>query len=678
MSQVAPSPPRVLVVDDDRVILRWVQAVLAKDYKVLTALSPSEALRILDEARPDVLLTDLSMEEMTGIELLEIVRAKHPDVATLVLTGTAGKEEAIAVFQHGAYDILEKPCDPAVVRKAVDRAWQSVRSERRNRELMEELRQANDDLHEQKAQLASVVEAASNGIVAFDKNGTILSFNRAAQEMFQCSAEFAIGSNLAWFVRIADGTWDDTIVSIGRPASGGERTSHNFEGVGRNLEGAEFPVEVSIGESNDSSRRHCSAIIRDVTAKRAAEAEYRRLFAAVEQARDTVIITGLDGTIQYVNPAFSETTGYTKEEVVGANPRLLKSGRQDEAFYRNLWKTISRGDVWTGSFFNKKKDGEIIEEEARISPIRDSRGRITNYVCVKNEVTQHRALENQLRQSQKLEAIGQLAAGIAHEINTPIQFIGDNIRFLGETLTELLAVVEKAESLVTAVGREAPTPELVAGLREAIDEVDTEYMSEEVPAAIRQSLEGVTHVTRIVRAMKEFSHPGGAEMEMSDLNRAIESTVTVSRNEWKYVADLETDLDPDLGPVSCLPGELNQVFLNMIVNAAHAIAETKAKDDSSHGKIRISTRQIGDEAEIRITDTGAGMPEGVKAKIFDPFFTTKEVGKGTGQGLSIAHNVITKKHGGTITVESEPGKGTIFTITLPMAARLPEPKEVLV
>ena len=202
---------------------------------------------------------------------------------------------------------------------------------------------------------------------------------------------------------------------------------------------------------------------------------------------------------------------------------------------------------------------------------------------------------------------------------------------------------------------------------EAVSEkADLEYLREEIPKAIEQSLEGIGRVSKIVQAMKEFSHPGADEKTPIDINKAIESTITVSRNEWKYVAEMETDFDTGLPMVPCLPGDFNQVILNIIINAAHAIAGVVDKDSVDKGKIAISTTMDTDWAEIRISDTGTGIPEEIKDKVFDPFFTTKEVGRGTGQGLAISHSVVVDKHGGTITLETEEGQGTTFIIRLPL------------
>jgi signal transduction histidine kinase len=274
-------------------------------------------------------------------------------------------------------------------------------------------------------------------------------------------------------------------------------------------------------------------------------------------------------------------------------------------------------------------------------------------------------LEDQLLQAQKLESVGQLAAGIAHEINTPTQYIGDNVRFLKDTFQDLRTLLAAYERLLTAAQANALSDETIQEVTAAVQQVDADYLFEEIPKAFEQTIEGVTRVSAIVGAMKEFSDPGTKEKIPLDLNHAIKSTITVARNEWKYVADLETDFDPSLPPISCQPGEFNQVILNLIVNAAHAIADVVGKGGSEKGKIKVQTQNREEWVEIRIQDTGPGIPEKVRARIFDPFFTTKEIGRGTGQGLAIARSVVVDKHKGTIHFETEEGKGTTFFIRLP-------------
>ncbi len=271
-------------------------------------------------------------------------------------------------------------------------------------------------------------------------------------------------------------------------------------------------------------------------------------------------------------------------------------------------------------------------------------------------------LENQLRQAQKLEAIGQLAAGVAHEINTPTQFIGHNLKFLEESWPTVKAAIGRRQGEVD--GSPAAAPMRTTTIPENVTDDDLDYVLEEIPRAIEQSLDGVQRIAGIVRAMKEFSHPGSGENRPENLNKAIETTILVTRNEWKYVAELVTGLDPTLPEVCCSIGEINQVILNLLVNAAHAIRDKSA--DGKLGTITVTTRQVDGLVEVAISDTGAGIPENVRARVFEPFFTTKEVGRGTGQGLALAHNVVVKKHGGSIWFETEVGKGTTFFLQLPL------------
>lgn len=273
------------------------------------------------------------------------------------------------------------------------------------------------------------------------------------------------------------------------------------------------------------------------------------------------------------------------------------------------------------------------------------------------------AMEVQLRQAQKLESIGQLAAGIAHEINTPVQFVGDNNRFLQEAFQDI-ETLRKAER---GLFDEAVDGRVSAQqVRELEEEIDLDYLLEEIPRSLSQSQEGLSRIANIVSAMKEFSHPGGREKELVDINRAIKTTLEVSRNEWKYVAEMECQLEESLPMVPGYAQELNQVFLNMIVNAAHAIKEKGESVEGARGLIKISTQAHPRFVEVSIQDNGTGIPQELVSKIFDPFFTTKVVGKGSGQGLAIAYSVIVDKHAGKIAVDSRPCEGTLFTLQLPL------------
>jgi signal transduction histidine kinase len=280
------------------------------------------------------------------------------------------------------------------------------------------------------------------------------------------------------------------------------------------------------------------------------------------------------------------------------------------------------------------------------------------------DITGRDEREMELRHAQKLESVGRLASGIAHEINTPIQFVGDNTRFVQDSFGGLQTLLSKYQELRDAAGSGTVSPDLLAAVRRVEEESDCAYLLEEIPKALAQTLDGATRVATLVRAMKDFAHPESKEKAAADLNKALLSTLTVARNELKCVADVETDLG-DLPLVVCNISDLNQVFLNLLVNAAHAISEV-VKGSGEKGKIRVRTVAEDNTVLVTIADTGCGIPEGIRTRVFDPFFTTKEVGRGTGQGLAIARSVVVERHKGTLTFESEVGKGTTFYICLPL------------
>lgn len=301
------------------------------------------------------------------------------------------------------------------------------------------------------------------------------------------------------------------------------------------------------------------------------------------------------------------------------------------------------------------------------------------FSCVMRDITERLLLEKQLNQAQKLESIGQLAAGIAHEINTPTQYVIDNTSFLESSFTGIAPVIRQCQALIACNDGELKTSELEQ-LQALIEQADVDFLLEEIPMALSQSLEGLHRISTIVKAMKSFSHPSKGEMQLTSLAEAIDTTITVARNEWRYIAELTTHFDENIPKINCVRDELNQVFLNIIVNAAHAIEEKAKTRDSYKGEIKISTYQNDKFVIIEICDNGAGMTEEVQARIFDPFYTTKDVGKGTGQGLSLAYSVIVERHQGKIDVNSILGEGSTFIISLPIrceSTQVPEDVETL-
>ncbi|MFP5226006.1 MAG: PAS domain S-box protein [Acidobacteriota bacterium] len=529
-------------------------------------------------------------------------------------------------------------------------------------------KQAELELQAKTAFLEAQTDATIDALLVVDANGQRILQNRRFNEMFSIPPELLDTSD--------DAPVLDHVVGLARDREGFlNRVMHLYthpDATGRD------EVELANGTIVD---RYSAPVrgkkgqyygriwtFRDITQRRRNEDELRQLSAAVEQSPVSVIITDPDGRISYVNRKFTESTGYSAEEALGRNPRFLNSGHSPRALYDSLWQTIKAGREWRGEFRNQRKNGEYFWEAATISPITDAGGAICHFLAVKEDITARRALEAELRQAQKLEAIGQLAAGIAHEINTPIQFVADNLAFLQDACRAIFPLLDFCRSEIRT-----PTPRSAARLAEEETRCDFEFLREEMPGAIAQSLDGTSRVATIVRAMKAFSHPDLGGKDRFDLNQGIASTITITRNEWKHAAEMATDLDESLPPVLCYPGDINQVVLNLILNAAHAIRDRRQPDEK--GRIAVRTRHRGDVAEIAVSDTGVGIPPEIQDRVFDPFFTTREVGLGTGQGLALAHSVIVRKHGGKIWFETEPGKGTTFYIQLPLETGPAEEKQ---
>jgi two-component system, NtrC family, sensor kinase len=403
------------------------------------------------------------------------------------------------------------------------------------------------------------------------------------------------------------------------------------------------------------------------------QAEKTRAFLAsiVECSDDSIIGTDLAGQIISWNQASERLFGYTSDEALGKHISLLFTADSQGEVSSVLEKVKNHERIERFEGMRVGKGGVLIEVSVILAPVTDASGQVqgmyANYrdISARKRADREREdLEMQLRHALKLESIGQLAAGIAHEINTPAQYIGDNTRFLKDAFRDLERIVRLYQGLLAISNQNDLARQATNDILTLARSIDEEYLIAEIPKAIDQTIEGIDRVSTLVAAMKEFSHPGIKEKTLADLNRGIGNTITVARNEWKYVAEMETDYDPSLPLVPCLLGDFNQVILNLIVNAAHAISDVVQKGQL--GKITVRTRKRENWVEVEVEDTGGGIPDHARDHIFEPFFTTKDVGRGTGQGLAIARSVVVDKHGGTIHFVSESGKGTTFTIRLPI------------
>ncbi|MBN2331638.1 MAG: PhnD/SsuA/transferrin family substrate-binding protein [Deltaproteobacteria bacterium] len=549
-----------------------------------------------------------------------------------------------------------------------------ARKKSRLEEALNRLEQADADRHERINFLQELLNAVPNPIFYKDREGRYLGCNRAFAEFAGLPAGRIIGRTAAEVVdrhlaQKAQETdqallHDDAVKQVYETEATSADGRHHF-----------FVINKTSFVRQDGSLGGLIGSMYDLTAQKETKNRLDQLASVVEQASEVVVITDLDGQIEYVNPAFTTVTGYSREEALGQNPPILKSDRQDEAFYRRLWETLNSGGVWYGTFHNLRKNGELFQERAAIFPIKDKEQRISKYAAVKRDITKESLLEDQLRLSQRLEAVGQLAAGVAHELNTPIGFVASNSESIKQYVGKFTSLIAAYRAFVTHVG--AGDGSLYAdqlnSLRKLEEENHLEFILGDLEELFAESAEGFARVTEIITKLREFSRIDHCDKQGDyQLNEAVKTTLVVAKNEYKYVAEVELDLAPVLPMVECNSGEINQVLLNIIVNAAQALKE---QERDGMGTITIATGCDDRWLTCRISDNGPGiMPEHLK-KIFNPFFTTKPVGSGTGIGLYISYDIIVNKHHGELLVDSMPGRGTTFTIRLPRQLKETPPSD---
>jgi PAS domain S-box-containing protein len=418
----------------------------------------------------------------------------------------------------------------------------------------------------------------------------------------------------------------------------GEEVVSHYEVKLQRKDGTSFEGEVSARAVTVKGEPGVQVWVRDVSKPKRSEEVQRRLATAVEQAAEAIVVTDTNGDIQYVNPAFEKISGYTREEVIGRNPRLLASGEQDSIFYDDLWGTITGGEVWTGRFTNRKKDGSLYHEEATISPVRDSTGRVTNFVAVKRDVTEHLRLSNQLFQAQKMEAVGTLAGGIAHDFNNLLQVT------LG--YSEML-LADK-------------------------DRHDPEY--EDLSRILQAAKSGAELVQRLLT----FSRKVEPKPVPLNLNRRIVQVDKLLKRTIPKMIDIQMNLSNDLATVNADPLQMEQVLMNLAVNARDAmpdggklIIETRNISlDEEHCRADVGARP-GNYVLLTVSDTGHGIDKAIAEHIFEPFYTTKELGRGTGLGLAMVYGIVSQ-HGGFIRCSSEVGRGTAFNVYFPAIENLSE------
>ncbi len=645
---------KVLVVDDERSIRLTVREFLRDaDYEVSVAKDADEAMKLLMAADFDVVLADILLPRTTGLELLKTIKEMSPRVQVILMTGEPTVETASEAVRTGAFEYLSKPfgkeqllrtVSSAAKVKALDEERQRLAED--NLRYQEDLERLVDErtaaLRENQEQMELVLRGADLGTWDVNVQTGRIAFNERSASMLGYTPE-EIGPRVStwrelthpddsWAVR---NTWNAHLL--------GKVDFFQIEHRLRHKSGRWVWIldrgQVIERDADDKPLRACGTLL-DISERKRAEAERRRLILAIEQVAETILITDTEAAIEYVNPAFEQVTGYTREEVVGKNPRFLKSDEQDPASYREMWETVTLGKTWKGRFVNKKKDGTHFTENVSISPVFDAHGTVINYVAVKRDITEELRIEREKaeleqhhNETQRMESIGRLAGGVAHDFNN--------------LLTVIISCIDLT---VTDLRRGDP-----------------------VRNDLEQALEAATSAAGLTRQLLAFGRRQVMSREVIDLNDIVTGLEKMLIRVIGEDIDLRTALATDLGRVMADAGQIEQVLMNLVINARDSMIPAGGKLTIKTANVSLKKNSAGRPPNsntgpyvmLAVTDAGSGINAEDMKRIFDPFFTTKEKDRGFGLGLASVHGIV-KQSEGSIEVRSEPGRGTTFKVYLPL------------
>ena len=671
----------ILIVDDNPQDLSLLRTLLERHgYGVTAAANGAEALEKARRQRPDMILSDILMPVVDGFALCrEWMRDDRlNDVPFVFFTATYNdpKDEKFALGL-GAVRYIVKPQDQqallgmigevlsgrtagrrvepigpppdesvrlreyneVLIRKLEDKMIEVEEANRRLELEVAERKESERVLKESEEKFRVIFEDARDGIILVDEESRkIHAANRIFCDMVQYTLD-EVGQLGVSDIHPRE-SFPLLFDAFERTMKQGSWLADNFPV--RRKDGSIFRADTKWNPITISGKVFVLGNFRDVTERGKTEETLARLAMAVDQVSESILITDRDGTILYVNPAFERTSGYSKEEATGRNPRFLRSGEHDESFYQEIWRALARGEVWAGNFINRKKDGSLYGEDTTISPVRDPSGNVVNIVAVMRDVTQLQSLEKQLRVAQKMEAVGTLAGGIAHDFNNVLTVI------LG--FGELLKL------------RIANDPEAVSD----VDEI----------------LRGAERASVLTRQLLIFARRQVIDPVNLDLNLVVTDLDKLLRKVIREDIGIRTTLAEKLPTIRADQGQVEQVLMNLSLNARDAmpgggqlLVETREEWVDEEYVKQYPYMKAGRYAVLSVSDTGIGMDEGTRDRIFEPFFTTKGPDKGTGLGLAVVYGVV-KQHNGFIHVYSEPGKGTTFRIYFPAVDVPPDSKVV--
>jgi PAS domain S-box-containing protein len=631
----------VLIVDDEGLIRLNLRALLEDlGFLVSEAAHGREALDLFERELPDLVLTDLRMPEMDGLELIEKLTKQHPETPVIVVSGTGSIRDAMEAVRRGAWDYITKPVSvqdtvEIVINRTLERS-RLMRENRRYHEHLEELVcERTRELHDSENRYRRLLESVTSYVftTTFSGGKPVRTVHHHGCEALTGFApeEYDVDPDL-WLRMVYEEDRPLVLDMAQRIPDAIDPIRFDHRLVTKN--GSVRWVQNTLVPHRDTQGRLLAydGIIADITERRQAEDSLRKLSRAVEQSPVSIVITDTRGTIEFVNPKFTQITGYEREEALGENPRILKTGHTSPEEYQRLWTTISTGKVWEGEFQNRKKNGDCFWEHATISPLRNREGGITNYLAIKEDITEKKRLEEQLRHSQKMEAIGLLAGGVAHDFN--------NI---------LTVIMGYGNMLLMNMKPDNPMAEM-------IDQ-------------ILRSAERAAHLTSSLLA---FGHKQAMNPQICDLNDIVTKIQKFLVRVIGEDIQLKINLGDDHLTIFADSGQIEQILINLATNARDAIPkggllsiETSLQEVDESFVQAHGHGEPGRYALVAVSDTGCGMDEATRNRVFEPFFTTKGMGKGTGLGMAIVYGIV-KQHNGYIHVYSEPGKGSTFKVFIPL------------
>lgn len=645
---------KILIVEDSPVVSLMAKRFLEERGYQVAASCPSgeEAIERVAKDTPDLILMDIMLEgELDGIEAAKIIRSNY----TLpIVYMTAGTEEHFIhrALSTATYGYIIKPFEDLTLYSTVQHAYHQF-------SLEQKLRQ--DEKH-----YRILLDTIQTGVLIIDEQSYLITdCNASALKILQVNREEIVGLPC-----------EDLFCLNKEDYYKKENLDReNFESILHLKEKDIFiPVIKSIKRITIDRHPYLLESFIDINQQKETEKALRKsnheisnLLAAI----DSILIgISVSEEITHWNKGAEDVFGHKREDVLGKKIFSVDMNWQWEEIFESICDSYIDGmPKQLKDLKVKRSTGQDLILGITINPIKGESGRATGCLIFGKDITKTREMELQLFHDQKLKSIGELAAGIAHEINTPTQYITENVKFLKDTFSGLFQAYNLFQKLDFTEKRAENFLPVYNQIVDLLKKIDMTYLTEEIPKTIRETLDGLSHVSRIVQSMKHFSHPNKGSRQLMDINKSLEDAAILSKNEWKYNSDLILELDKNIPLVEGYPAELTQVLINIVVNAAHAVSETVHNELWEKGKIVIRSYQKKDKVFIEIEDNGVGIPLEIQDRIFDPFFTTKEIGRGTGQGLSIAHSIINDIHNGRIFFNSILGKGTIFFIELPVGVK---------